>query len=873
MIKKTWLFSASIAVLLLVMKSALADFSGYYALSYSNFGNWQGDAASMSPRSNHARVEIISTSVDNPLTISAQKSGVVSASLSYVQRGSSGAGYIHNGNRHAISQTQDVQFAVNAGDTFGFYIGASQTPASPTNPPGTLAITNFTPPLPQYTIGGTLRNLPAKTTVVLQNNGGDKLTLSQNGTFTFPNSVPDGSGYNVTVSSNPVNYVCTASQATGTASANVTSVQVNCTRPAYTIGGSISGMPAGTSVVLLNNGSDNLVLAKNGSFQFSKPLLSGETYDVSVASSPANDACTANSNHGSATRNITDVRIACAPLQYTIGGTLTGLPSGSMVVLQDNGNDTLSLQENGHFTFRTTLPAGANYAVSVRSTPANYVCATTNDSGTVTANVVDVLVSCTRPSYSISGVLTGLPSGSSIVLQNNGGDNLILQNNGPFRFSVPLLRGSPYAVSILSSPDNYACKANNNSGNIASNINNINVTCNPLLTTTYSFPPGNKGLAGRHPNAPLVKDNRGYLWGTTPVGGSNNAGTVFTVAPGSGLVQAYSFDAGEVNQHGSIPEAGLVMDKDGNFYGTTAGGGIYGGGTLFKLDPAGNFRTLYSFPTYFFNEQGSGPMTTLLLAKDGNLYGTTSSGGKFGGGTIFKASTTGQVELLYSFPRQSWKLSDQPSGLIEGENGVFYGTTTYGGDHGTGSVFKFSPLGGYVTLYSFAPLSDNSCKCNADGAYPPRDPLILVNGKFLYGTTGFGGPFGTGAVFRLSLSRDHTPVYFFSPVSAWWKNYDGAYPLGGLSQTPDGSLHGVAYRGGPAGDGVIYKIENPAEEEKLPQFKVEYSFSAKTSDFPYTNTDGAQPSAALLVSDGYLFGVTNYGGMNGNGVIFAYKFH
>ena len=244
-----------------------------------------------------------------------------------------------------------------------------------------------------YTVGGTVSGLSG--TVVLQDNGGDNLSVTANGSFTFATSLASGAAYSVTVKTNPSGQTCTVTSGTGTVgTANVTNVAVSCANvPKYTVGGTVSGL-SGT-VVLQDNGGDNLSVTANGSFTFATSLASGAAYSVTVKTNPSGQTCTVTSGTGTVgTANVTNVAVSCANVpKYTVGGTVSGL-SGT-VVLQDNGGDNLSVTANGSFTFATSLVSGAAYSVTVGTSPASQTCTVTSGSGTIgSANVTNVAVTC-----------------------------------------------------------------------------------------------------------------------------------------------------------------------------------------------------------------------------------------------------------------------------------------------------------------------------------------------------------------------------------------------------------------------------------------------------------------------------------------------
>ena len=244
-----------------------------------------------------------------------------------------------------------------------------------------------------YTVGGTVSGLSG--TVVLQDNGGDNLSVSANGSFTFATALVSGAPYAVTVKTNPSGQTCTVASGSGTVgSANVTNVAVTCSNAAsYTVGGTVSGL-SGT-VVLQDNGGDNLSVSANGSFTFATALPTGASYAVTVKTNPAGQTCTVASGSGTVgSANVTNVAVSCSNAgSYTVGGTVSGL-SGT-VVLQDNSADDLSLSANGSFTFATALPTGTPYTVTVKTNPAGQSCTVASGSGTIgSVNVTNVAVSC-----------------------------------------------------------------------------------------------------------------------------------------------------------------------------------------------------------------------------------------------------------------------------------------------------------------------------------------------------------------------------------------------------------------------------------------------------------------------------------------------
>ncbi len=254
----------------------------------------------------------------------------------------------------------------------------------------------------------------------------------------------------------------------------------------------------------------------------------------------------------------------------------------------------------------------------------------------------------------------------------------------------------------------------------------------------------------------------------------------------------YSF--GSSSNDGSEPEAGLVQGSNGNFYGTTLGGGTYNNGTVFRIGPGGSYTNLYSF--WGSPNDGSEPLAGLVQGSDSSFYGTTIQGGAYGYGTVFRINPSGSYTNLYSFGN-SPDGANPEAPLVQGSDSNFYGTTIQGGAYGYGTVFRISPSGSYTNLYSFG----NS----PDGA-KPEAPLVQGSDGNFYGTTYFGGMStkcngGCGTVFRISPSGSYTNLYSFGAVSN-----DGFYPLAGLAQGSDSNFYGTTTFGGINDSGTVFKV-------------------------------------------------------------------
>jgi uncharacterized repeat protein (TIGR03803 family) len=284
------------------------------------------------------------------------------------------------------------------------------------------------------------------------------------------------------------------------------------------------------------------------------------------------------------------------------------------------------------------------------------------------------------------------------------------------------------------------------------------ITPGGALTTLYSFCSDSNCTDGAVPFAGLVQATNGEFYGTTQSGGANcfpeeGCGTVFKITQSGTLTTLYSFCAQGGCIDGSNPSGGLVQAANGEFYGTTLGGGANGYGTVFKITPSGTLTTLYSFCSQNGCTDGDSAEAGLVEANNGEFYGTTSGGGANGYGTVFKITPSGKLTTLYSFCKKS-RCTDganPEAGLIQATDGDFYGTTYYGGgtNYG-GTIFKITGSGTLTTLYSFCALS--GC---TDGEYPLA-ALVQDTSGVLYGTTYQGGSGGAcfngcGTVFSLSV--------------------------------------------------------------------------------------------------------------------------
>jgi uncharacterized repeat protein (TIGR03803 family) len=345
----------------------------------------------------------------------------------------------------------------------------------------------------------------------------------------------------------------------------------------------------------------------------------------------------------------------------------------------------------------------------------------------------------------------------------------------------------------------------------------------------------------------LIRDKNGNLYGTTLFGGSygsscggGGCGTVFKLTARGKEKILHSFD--ENGTDGYYPYGGLVIDSKGNLYGTTFFGGAYSGGTVFKVTPAGKETILHNFDANA-NGDGGNPYAGMVMDANGNLYGTTFTGGHNGGGTVFKVTPSETETILYSFDPNGIDGYSPTGGLAIDTSGNLYGMTQFGGLYEDGTVFKVTSSGAETILHNF--LGSPS-----DGASPLYATPVLDTSGNLYGATHNGGLYGYGAVFELTFAGTVTILHNFD------SNGDGYYPYGGLALDTKGNLYGTTPLGGAYGEGTVYELA-PSRVETI------------LHSFDPSEADGYGPQAGVVLdTKGNLYGTTMDGGTHNYGTVF-----
>jgi uncharacterized repeat protein (TIGR03803 family) len=367
----------------------------------------------------------------------------------------------------------------------------------------------------------------------------------------------------------------------------------------------------------------------------------------------------------------------------------------------------------------------------------------------------------------------------------------------------------------------------------------------PPFTTLYTF----NGTDGNQPYAGLVEDKAGNLYGTTFYGGPYGRGTVFKLTPNGKLTTLHSFQDFPIE--GAYPLAALTWGKDGNLYGTTFSGGTSGfNGTVFQITPTGTLTTLHTFT----GAEGAEPIAGVIQGTDGNFYGTTYlAGDHTNGGLVYQVTPSGALTILHAFT-PGGSINDEGAnpygGVIQAKNGNLYGTTSTEGLLAAGTVFEVTTSGVFTLL-------DTLGEPSTPGAEIGGPEASLLEGKdgYLYGTAGSAN--GWGAIFRITLAGD------LSVVGNFEDSY-GSGPLGPLIYGNDGNFYGTTWgttNSTATMSGTVYRFSVSGGITPI------YTFTPL--DANKHNSDGAYLYAGLLQGrDGNLYGTAQSGGAYGAGTVF-----
>ncbi len=394
------------------------------------------------------------------------------------------------------------------------------------------------------------------------------------------------------------------------------------------------------------------------------------------------------------------------------------------------------------------------------------------------------------------------------------------------------------------------------------------LTCRAQSTAAlYSFT-GNIHGGGANPNATLIRDAAGNLYGTTYAGGTstactNGCGTVFELVNSSGsyaqkVLHAFTGQSGD----GSQPIGGLVMDSSGDLFGTTSGGGI-GDGTVFELVPSASGYTesiIYTFAG--FPSDGTGPWSDLILDSSGDIFGTTAFGGAHRVGTAFELvkSSGGYTEkILYSFGSVQGDGLNPDGTLVMDKSGNIFGIATAGGPNNSGTIFELVNSSGSYTEQAAYTFPFGSSYVSG---------LLADSQGNLYGSSMTGGNSGAGYVFELVNSSGtftETTLASFAFGSP-----EGVWPNGGIAMDSAGDIFGTTSNGGPDNLGALYELVNSSGSYSttvLDSSTLAYYDVGNINSFPYP------PQAGAWATDvnGNLYGTLPRSGLYQAGAVFEYS--
>ncbi len=372
---------------------------------------------------------------------------------------------------------------------------------------------------------------------------------------------------------------------------------------------------------------------------------------------------------------------------------------------------------------------------------------------------------------------------------------------------------------------------------------------------------------GEYPNAPLAQGTDGDLYGTTQNGPWPSNGFAFKMTLG-GTFSTFDYACTENDCTGHQPYAGLVLASDGNFYGTTYEGGDgayrsssrYPGGTVLQLNPQSGLNTIYSFCSLVACDDGDDPFSPVIQGGDGNFYGVTPGGGANNLGTVFSVTSGGTLTTLHSFA--STEGNTPYGGLIQASDGNFYGTTGYGG-----SGANCTDEGGCGTIFKITSEGTlttlyNFCgQTNCADGYYPRGSLIQATDGNLYGVTIYGGANTKSGSPNYGTVFEITTAGVFTSLYSFCAltNCADGYSPAGILQATDGNFYGATYDGGASYYGTLFKLTSAGVLTTL------HNFCTKGGEHC---TDGEYPEALVQATDGNFYGVAQRGGISSHGTAF-----
>ncbi len=413
----------------------------------------------------------------------------------------------------------------------------------------------------------------------------------------------------------------------------------------------------------------------------------------------------------------------------------------------------------------------------------------------------------------------------------------------------------------------------NNESNTAGGTNSLSEHADGIkFSTLYAFeaPAATTFMSalGSQPDTLPVLGPDGAIYGMTTVGGQFGNGVLYRFDRDSHqytVLHTFSaMDANGENADGATPGVALTAGPNGLFYGMAINGGPNGTGTVFKITTSGQFTVLHAFSAVDangHNKDGKWPLRAIIIGNDGNLYGTTRTGGQndclftHGCGVAWTIDGQGNFTVIHQFTADE----GHAASLTQGMDGYLYGcavwpaTSLPPGPLPSGILFRMASSGqDFQVLYTFS--QTNASGENNDGA-DCYEPLIETRPGVFYGADFHGGTNGNGVVFRYSPENPGVieVLHDFSAMNSAGQNWDGAGSEGRLALGPDGTLYSNTEAGGTNGTGVIYSVKEDG------RFAVLHTFSA-TNATTGANYDGAFPDEGLVVDRNKLIGIAIYGG-------------
>jgi 6-phosphogluconolactonase (cycloisomerase 2 family) len=670
---------------------------------------------------------------------------------------------------------------------------ANTSPGNPNNPgnPGNPGNPNH----PSVTIGGTVSGLATGMQVSLENNTADVITVG-NGVFTFPKQVVYNGDYSVVVKNQPAGYICSVSNGAGTqVTTNVSNISVTCNQLGYFISGTVSGLPAGKQLTLLNNNADPIAINANGTFTFAKRVAKGSSYTVTISQPPLGWNCSIDNNIGyDLDADIANVRVVCSSSKFSLSGLVTGLAASKQLTLQINQANPVTVSQNGPVTLSSQIASGSNYTVSVQSQPEDQVCSVINHSlNSGFTSVSNVKVICSNTSFSIGGSVVGLAAGASLTILNNNADPLTITANGSFSFSTPVASDGNYSVTINKQPKGQVCSVSNYAGkHLAAPVNNVSIVCNKTGYTISGTITGLNSLTPSGPTAliarllnndgdPLIVNSDGSFTFATPI------------APHQGYV--VTLQAQPLNKM-CVVTNGSGNDVTSNVTNVQVNCSAYTG-SLTALTPLS-----VAFP-------GQGLAYGIAVTPDGKyLYATGSDATSF---TVnqYSIGNNGLLSLLTPTAANS---GPDPFAIAITPNGKF--------------AYVINQRGQSITQFSIAANGKLTALSSTAISLPaqPLDIMIAPNGKYAYVTL-----WSTNSILQYAISNTGQLV----PLTP---NRIGSGSYNRLAITPDNQFVYASY----------------SDNDCVSQFKVESD--GRLTEFGSCIVTGDHPNdIAISVDQRYLF--------------------